>query len=191
MTLSIDRLPDIPGTPEGDTIVCAIPVGETTDYTTTGSPNALSYYWEIFPEVAGIIEGEGTTATVTWSGEYLGLVFIKVQGINDCGAGEFSYPFEVLADDCTGLPEDPNSQLNINVYPNPSDGIFNLEITGATGMMELYILDYKGQLVHQDKIENGSGDYLKKLDISTYPKGIYFLKLVGDKVMRIEKIVIR
>ncbi|MCK4677996.1 MAG: T9SS type A sorting domain-containing protein, partial [Bacteroidales bacterium] len=191
MTLSIDRLPDTPGTPEGDTIVCALPVGEITDYTTTGSPNALSYYWEIFPEIAGIIEGEGTTATVTWSGDYIGLVFIKVQGINDCGAGEFSDPIEVYADDCTGLPEDLNAQLDINVYPNPSDGIFNLEISGATGMMELYILDYKGQLIHQDKIENVSGDYLKELDISTYPKGIYFLKLVGDKVMRIEKIVIR
>jgi hypothetical protein len=191
MTLSIDRVPDKPATPVGPEFACANDIGSQSVFTTDGSPNALSYVWSMFPETAGTIEGEGTEATITWNGQYFGPVFVSVQGVNECGGGEFSDAYEIDAHDCTGLPEDPSAALNINVYPNPSDGRFNIEISGMENVMELFIVDYKGQLLYQDKVESENGEYLKHLDISTYPKGIYFLKIVDDNVMRVEKIVIR
>ena len=176
MTLSIDRLPDVPGTPTGLDVVCVVTM-PMNDYETVGTPNALSYQWAIFPEDAGYIEGEGTIGTVHWTGTYFGPVLITVQGINECGGGEFSEPIEVYADPCVGTPS--VYALDVNLYPNPSDGRFNLELSGVTEKMDMFIMDYAGQLLFQDKIESDTGEYLRHIDISTYPKGVYFIKLVG------------
>ncbi|MCX6235389.1 MAG: T9SS type A sorting domain-containing protein, partial [Bacteroidetes bacterium] len=191
MTLSIDRIPDQPGMPSGDDIVCVETGTAASVYVTTGSPSALSYSWDIYPANAGTIEGSGSEATVFWSGDYFGPVFIKVAGINDCGTGGFSEIFVVIADDCTGLPDDPSNMVSMKVFPNPSDGRFTMTISGVGNNIDLYLVGYAGQILLQDRIQRGNGDYSKEFDLSTYPKGVYFLKVVGENVLKIQKIVIR
>ena len=84
--------PLAPGTPEGDAAVCNNVVSE---YTTEGNVEADSYIWMLSPEDAGIIEGDGLTAVVTWDAQFSGEALISVQGVNFCGDGEVSEDFEV------------------------------------------------------------------------------------------------
>jgi len=190
MVLLIDPMPAIPGIPTGSDTVCVL-TSDTTWFSTIGAENALSYVWDIFPAEAGTISGEGTIGIVDWSGEYFGPVFIKVKGVNDCGEGDFSEPFVILADPCPGVPGQPSAELTVLVYPNPSDARYNLKITNITGKMDMSIMDITGQILRQEAVNSVSGLYKTEIDLSTYPKGVYFLRLQGDNISKVERLILR
>lgn len=81
-----------PATPTGPEVICN---EATADYVSTGSDDADSYAWEISPEDAGTIAGNGLEATVTWNAEFTGTAMISLYGINDCGSGGSSEAIEV------------------------------------------------------------------------------------------------
>ncbi|HNS17961.1 MAG TPA: T9SS type A sorting domain-containing protein [Bacteroidales bacterium] len=190
MVLLIDPIPAIPGIPSGADTVCVLTT-DTTWYQTIGAANALSYVWDIFPAEAGTISGEGTIGVVDWSGEYFGPVFIKVKGVNDCGEGDYSDALIVVADPCPGIPGKPAAELTVNVYPNPSDAKFNVKITNITGKLELSLMDITGQILKQETVESINGFYKTEIDIATYPKGVYFLRLYGDDISKVERLILR
>jgi PKD repeat protein len=95
--------PLAPGTPEGNTAVCNNVVSE---YTTTGNVEADSYNWFLSPEDAGIIEGDGLSALITWDPLFSGDALVSVQGVNFCGDGEVSEDFEVA------VPALPTPEVN-------------------------------------------------------------------------------
>lgn len=80
--------------------------------------------------------------------------------------------------DCTPLVVKNSikeSDLGLNVYPNPSTDItwvnFNLN---EGGLVKLSVFDLKGsEVIHFEKVKTGSGDQKIRLDLSPLPKGIY------------------
>lgn len=87
VSVEILALPAQAATPEGPVAICLEP---TSDYTSTGSENADSYEWILYPEEAGTISFDVLDATVTWNSDYSGTALISLYGINDCGSGESS-----------------------------------------------------------------------------------------------------
>jgi hypothetical protein len=87
-------IPAMAATPTGSTDECNNHT--SVPYETNGAANATSYNWELTPSAAGTITGEDETAFVDWAIDFTGTAFISVQGINDCGEGEFSNELEVL-----------------------------------------------------------------------------------------------
>jgi hypothetical protein len=68
-----------------------------------------------------------------------------------------------------------------SVYPNPSDGNFNIfffEQTKSNYKIEL--INMLGQVVFKDQLINFSGQYSKSINISEYGKGIYTITLTND-----------
>jgi len=77
--------------------------------------------------------------------------------------------------------------INILIYPNPSSGmiyILNLPEMNA----DISVINLQGQLVCRNK--NSGKSKQMQMNLSTYPKGIYFLKIVSEKYSCIEKLVI-
>ncbi len=72
---------------------------------------------------------------------------------------------------------------NITIYPNPNAGLFNIE--GVNQKVDIQILNSTGQL-----IKTLTTDQATEINLSNFAKGIYYLKLVSDKGIRIEKIII-
>jgi hypothetical protein len=68
------------------------------------------------------------------------------------------------------LPE----QAKLNVYPNPSDGKFSLDLNGSSGTYELWIFNNLGQLVKTDRL---TAPTLINIDLSGYKQGIYYMQL--------------
>jgi len=60
------------------------------------------YVWQLSPEEAGSISGEGTTGIVDWNFDFSGEALISVYGVNDCGDGQ---TFEYLPVTINALPD--------------------------------------------------------------------------------------
>jgi hypothetical protein len=345
--ITVNSLPGFPGTITGTSSMCEGTV-VSSDYTTTGSANALTYEWTLMPTNAGTITGTGTTGTLVWDPTFVGSVTVVVKGVNACGTGSANgkgvtvnplpntslSPFGLW---CTNTPPDtltggvptggtysgpgitnnifdpvaagigahtitytytntygctksgsqtltvnqaPNvaltltpagvhpayvpyvltggapvggtySGVNVNpatgvfipswiftpqqggtgfatitytyqtvagcidsatsqlavsitsgmqtiehgsylaVNPNPSNGVFQVKINGLNEDASLIIMNNLGQAIYQEKINAVSGVFNNEIDLSKQPKGIYFLRLIGSKLLKEEKIVIQ
>jgi len=65
----------------------------------------------------------------------------------------------------------PNA-IALNIYPNPSRGIIHFQLEGQLeSEIQVQLFDQKGSLIFNQISLSGQG----QLDLSSYPKGIYFL----------------
>jgi hypothetical protein len=101
------------------------------------------------------------------------------------------YMGQVIIGNATGLNEIDNDAF-FNVYPNPSEGSFNVsfEITKKS----TYTLELKntlGQVVYSENLPaDFAGQYNKQINISEYSKGIYTLSLNGAEQKINKKIIV-
>lgn len=81
-----------------------------------------------------------------------------------------------------------NHEININIFPNPSNGNFNISVQNATGNYSLTVTDLIGQVVQSQNLtltETASINY----DLNV-PSGIYFINLSNENSTIIKKIII-
>lgn len=81
----------------------------------------------------------------------------------------------VLADDVEMTPA-----LSVNAFPNPSDGHITIEIvpTAEEGMTALAIFDLTGREIFSKTINTAAG-YREEIDLTSFGKGVYILRIVG------------
>lgn len=78
-----------------------------------------------------------------------------------------------------------NPRTVINIFPNPSSGIFYL--TGIPEHSQLEICNVLGEKVYRQEIS----EEITPIDISAQPAGIYFLKIItGKRSSSVEKIIL-
>jgi hypothetical protein len=79
---------------------------------------------------------------------------------------------------------------SIVVYPNPAKDLLTIDISNATSLNNNYsIYDAKGGLIAQKKLEGASTKYTQKIDISSYPSGMYFVIVSLDGSLTSKKII--
>jgi hypothetical protein len=79
------------------------------------------------------------------------------------------------------------AELRINIYPNPNSGIFELYVPSLHGnTYNLEITDILGKTIWQS---SNNFNKVLKLDISSNPKGIYFVKVVQGGKIAVKKII--
>jgi len=88
----------------------------------------------------------------------------------------------------TGIEEPLESLNNMTVYPNPCNGTFSIQLQGGNDQPQnIEIYNTTGEKVCA-AIPDSRG--ICDIDLSAYPKGIYFVKLFeGDKVS-VKKVVV-
>ncbi|MBS4014391.1 MAG: T9SS type A sorting domain-containing protein, partial [Bacteroidetes bacterium] len=94
----------------------------------------------------------------------------------------------VLEDETIGISEIDN---NVKIYPNPSRGVFNVEIYEISGQIELTVVNYQGQLVQTQTTESNGLGSRYKLNLQHLSKGIYYLKIQSGNTTIIRKIVLQ
>ncbi|OQX79913.1 MAG: hypothetical protein B6D64_04085 [Bacteroidetes bacterium 4484_276] len=82
------------------------------------------------------------------------------------------------------VEEDPLSA--ITVYPNPSTGIFNINIQGIENTMKMEVLNSRGQLIYSTELNSS-----RQLDLSSQPRGVYFVRLYNASSVHLKKIVVK
>ena len=89
------------------------------------------------------------------------------------------------------INESENNASTINVFPNPSNGLFNIHFEDeelSSSKIQIDIFNYLGQHVFSEIFPAYTEDI--QIDFSTNPKGIYILKLLMDGVSIEKKIIV-
>jgi hypothetical protein len=72
--------------------------------------------------------------------------------------------------------------VKFSIYPNPSNGVFNIQSSEAA----ITVINVQGQIVHQSLVGGNT-----TLDLSHLGQGIYYIQLASEKGLKIEKIAIQ
>lgn len=75
------------------------------------------------------------------------------------------------------------SSLGLNIYPNPSKGVFNIELKDIGKNASLEVFNTMGTRVI-------SQPYKSEIDLSSQPKGVYFIKVTDKERMNTSKIIV-
>ena len=124
------------------------------------------------------------TLSVTAAGTYT----VTVTDANGC-TGETS--IDLVVDPCVGLPFWV-SQVDIKYFPNPTDGLINMNIAGLEGNdVQITVLTVEGRIVHNESIQNLGTNHLHQVDLQSQAQGIYFIKLTTAGQSFVSKISVK
>lgn len=113
--------------------------------------------------------------------------YYRVRALNGTGYSDYTNVLEVAFG--VGI-NTKQSFSEMNVFPNPSANIFNVEIVDAyRGLTSINVLDELGRVVVSEKI-NKTEDVLKSnIDLSNYSNGVYILQITSDEKATTQRIV--
>jgi hypothetical protein len=77
-------------------------------------------------------------------------------------------------------------RVKVSVSPNPSTGIFNIHHTTLSGF-SWEVTDIHGSILATG---NGKGSEFY-IDLSSHPKGIYYLKITHEETQTVKKLVLQ
>jgi hypothetical protein len=179
MEVLVNPVPGVTATPEGPATVDNF-LTPSSMYTSSGADFADTYMWMLEPSEAGSINGNGTTADVTWAEGYAGTAAITVYGMNDCGDGEVSENFEVQLYTSQGVDENAIGQ--IRVYPNPNNGSFNLEIsTLAAKSLNIRLTNSLGETIYRKNDIPVNGKLNEVINTGMETSGMVILQVSDGK----------
>jgi hypothetical protein len=81
---------------------------------------------------------------------------------------------------------DISSSGDIQIYPNPTSGKLNIDLSGTASNANFKLFDITGKTISSGLIENG-----QPLDFSTQPEGMYLLKIESETFTSTQKLIIR
>jgi uncharacterized protein (DUF1501 family) len=84
------------------------------------------------------------------------------------------------------------NNISIELYPNPTSNVLNIEFTNIGYSSQVSIFDGKGSQINSIKVENNSSQNQKiQIEVSNYPAGSYFIHIknkLGNKTKKFIKI---
>lgn len=124
-----------------------------------------------------------TVVLNTWIGNTALVRFVNINGY-----GNSLFIDNVNIDAVVGV-EEAGIQANVKVYPNPSSGLFRLDIQSAgVERMQYTVTDLHGRLLQNERIPSGS-DYSGLINLGEMPEGVYLLRLQSETGARTFKLV--
>ena len=165
-------------TVNGTAVVCPNATGISYDVPLYAG---VSYNWMV-PAGATITSGQGTNAiTVDW-GTTGGYVLCNLY--NPCGS---STAKRLVSTNCRMAQSSAqNERLNsISVYPNPSEGIYQIDFAqeNINGLME--VTDMQGRIILQQRILGAN----QTIDITGFNNGIYLLRIHSQEINQVFKLI--
>ena len=98
------------------------------------------------------------------------------------------------------LPEDSCGEVNIvesvlgdiEIYPNPNNGLFSIELNPSTELEEatIFITNQVGEVVYQTYFSKLNGSVKKDIDLSQMAQGVYIVNLRSNSVSKMRKLTI-
>ena len=83
------------------------------------------------------------------------------------------------------------SHISVEVFPNPSDGLFQVKYASSTEKpLEVFLTDMNGRIFFQKDIKNFRQFYHDHIDLTHHAAGMYFINFVQDGKIKTEKVIL-
>jgi flagellar basal body P-ring protein FlgI len=84
-------------------------------------------------------------------------------------------------ENCITAIDNQFTDCQFKVFPNPGSGMFTIEINNSSPAKDAMILvhDVSGKVISNNKIKISSYS-IKRIDLSTKPRGTYILNIISD-----------
>jgi|688.fasta_scaffold00932_3 hypothetical protein len=168
-SVSVTASPTVSAVSSNTSFIC---VGSTATLTAAG---ANTYVWNTTATTAVIAVSPTTTTSYTVTGT----------GANGCSANAV---ISQSVSTCTGINSNlSNLTSNFMVYPNPSNGIFNVQLETSTplSLATVEVTDVLGRVILTDNVKTGN----YQLNLGNNVNGVYFVKAKVDGKTKTVKIV--
>ncbi len=90
-----------------------------------------------------------------------------------------------------GINNIENAQEIVTIFPNPSEGMFNISIEGVSGKVQMKVLDVHGNDYCIFELKGTNNIITKKLDLKDLAAGVYFISFSSEDFSEVRKIVIQ
>ena len=142
------------------------------------------------------------TQALAWKQSYNGMSNVKVTDMDiqpnsptaptaynvfaaTYGRGVFSGP---LTTPLLSTSNNVENSKGAKVYPNPSNGQFNLRIENFTGKVNIQLVDINGRVVYN--VDENNFNTEKSISTNSLQAGIYILNVKGDDLNYTEKVIV-
>src|SRR4030042_6020150 len=93
---------------------------------------------------------------------------------------------------CDAVDENIEKATALNVYPNPSSGVFTVEFTNALpGSYMAEIITVTGKVVFKEDLYMNQANKKVKFSLSGLPEGLYLIKVSGERLFYAERLMIK
>ena len=170
-TITVNPLPDA-GVISGSSRVC---IGTPSTLTETVSGGS----WTSSSAPVASISAGGIVVGVT-----SGVVTISYTVTNSCGTAVATMTDTVVtASVCATGVEEMGANASFSVYPNPSNGVFNVELPVTAGKVTVLVTDLFGKVVATQQADGSNGKL--QILLTDLAAGNYVIKITsGDDIFR-------
>ncbi|MCK4288913.1 MAG: T9SS type A sorting domain-containing protein [Bacteroidales bacterium] len=163
--------------------------------TPSGTAQTIRIYSTETAYDSSYVSGVGTQNNVTtgyyykWYEKDLGWPVLEIgKGIFSNVDDNIQYA-EYAASLVSGINSIAYSDNSLSIYPNPNNGVFSIALQNTVAKSEVEIYNVHGEKVYA--ISNVKRITSNEIDLSKFPKGIYFVKIYDGDEIYTEKVVIQ
>jgi hypothetical protein len=158
---------------------------------------ATSYYIDVsttndFSHMVGVYNNYNTGHVTTFNVTNLSQgtkYYYRVRGANSYGQGPNS---NIITVTTTGLGIGEKNIGNINLYPDPNDGQFNIAITtGSEESFTISVYNNLGIKIYEDANVAVNGSLIRLIDLGLAPDGMYTVIITGNHETALKKFIVK
>ncbi|MBP5515532.1 MAG: T9SS type A sorting domain-containing protein, partial [Bacteroidales bacterium] len=90
----------------------------------------------------------------------------------------------------TAVGIDGVNGVNVTIYPNPTTTSTTIALSGISSEVSIAIVDMNGRTVRTDAM-SCEGDCVKTIEVSGLAQGAYFIRVNGEGVNMVKKLVVK
>lgn len=134
---------------------------------------ASTYTWNTNATTNTISVGPSTTTSYSVVGK-------------DAGGCVNSSSITVTVLSCVGMEEQNSELASVHIFPNPSNGIFQISLAEVSSNTQLEIYNSIGKLIMKETLSHE----ITSIDLQDYTNGFYFIKIkdpYGERTIKVIK----
>lgn len=95
-------------------------------------------------------------------------------------------------EDILGLGiEEATSNVNFDVYPNPNDGEFTIDInTAEMNDLTIELVNIQGEVIYTHTANNVTS-FKGNVNVTDFAKGVYYLRVFNGEEVKVEKVIVQ
>lgn len=138
----------------------------------------------------GTFQPEGSLASLNGESSVGNWTLMISDSANQDTGTLLDWSLEVCGELTLSSPESFTEIDNFSVFPNPNNGEFTVKLSSYSGnKISMALYDIRGRIVY-NQVDEGTTNFIKKLNLSSLESGIYILKLSDGVSQGSRKIIV-